>query len=890
MKKTFFLILILLSLIPSIFAQSKGEVGLDETILNQRKQWLETYKKNYPSIFKKSISDNSQLFFLFTYLPISDIISKNEVFFQKQINIANLTREKTSWGKSIPDLLFKQYILNPLIYNETLDSFRLYAHKELFQKVSKLTITDAVVEVGYWCRENIIALHGKPQMGNPLASLNAREVSYLDAVIFQVAAMRSVGIPARLDYVPALAHTDGEFYFIEVWINEKWTIIPVNEPRKILDQTWAKSVLERSLVAYNRCIGNDMFNENTEIKTPFYQIQNIQKQYGFQTKIKITVVDTANKPISNAPVSLMLIKNASIFPFITKPTGSDGSCTFYTGAGLFTAFSAQGNDFSFAFINTNQGNDYTIKLVNHFTTNLNYVFSIVPPAEKYGITKVIPITGEELAKIYTCDTIRRYSKGSKQLILNVISKNKIDKIHEKHLEASGENCSQVGDFIKLNNNSFYFSDFMDVLSPKILYNSSANDLKSMLPSGDNIKTQKGFYSDINYKNYILNPQLANELLTPWRVYFEKTYSELQKKAITDIKTLINHVKNSIILISDEENYSNNPISPIDVDKLKIADKYSRDLYFIALCRTFGIPAQYSYNFDKPLIYDGSDWKTICFETGDVCDEKYNSTIALLEERNPVTTIKYGTNYSFLNYNDNKFKTFQVKKFNKPNDSPREFTLENGLYASTSISRTPSCVTIFNLNFYKMENNVIHGGLFFAHTTENRENYGNIDPKNTIQVNTSPPQSLIKFSENSGSIITYINPAEYASLSAVTEILENYNYYPAWKGNFLIFVPENTLKFIAHYIPTDLPKNITIIEDKQSKVLNYLTSIVHFDFSNYLPAFFIINPQNSVVYFSNSYKTFIMDEFYRILKEYDLLNEIKTNPSSGTLPIFDKNDH
>ncbi len=888
MKKTTLLFLLLASQIANIIAQSKGEVGINESILNQRKKWLESYKANYPSLYQKNISNNPSLFFLFTYLPISDIISNNESFFQKQINIANYTRQKTSWGKSMPEVLFKQYVLNPLVFNEKLDTFRIFAHNTLFKKISEMSISEAVIEVGYWCREKIIALPGKPEMSNPLASLNAKEVSYLDAAIFQVATLRAVGIPARLGYIPALAHTDGDFYFIEVWINEKWTLIPVNEPRKQLEQTWSRSVIERSLVAYTRCIGNDLFYDNTEIKTPYYQIQNIQKQYGFQTKIKFTVLDSSNNPINNTPVSLMLIKNASIFPFITKNTNSEGNCTFYTGAGTFVAFSAKGNDMGFTFVNTNQESEFTIKLANRYNSNTNYIFNIFPPAEKIGATKVIPKSEEEIKKIYTCDTIRKNSPQLNYLINDVIVKNKIGDKYFKNVEKSGINCTEIGKFIKSNNSNIYFADFIDVLSPKALFTSSSSDLKSMLPSSDNIKTQKGFYSDLNYLNYILNPQLSNELLTPWRNYFENTYSDLQKQSLSNINSLIGYVKNHITIIPDDENYSNNPISPIDVDKLQIADKYSRDLYFVALCRTFGIPSQYSSNFDCPLIYDGSDWKTICFDKASVCDEKYSATLVLLEEKDPISIVKYGTNYSLSKYVNEKFRTYQVRKFTKPSDSPREFKLENGIYQSVSLSRTASCVTTFNLNFYAVENNIRHGGLYFPNSNLIRENYGTIDPKNTIEIKTDPPKLLSEL-YSYGLIITYINPTEYASLSAVNEIISNINYYPGWKGSFLIFVPENTLKFITPYISNNIAKNIIFVEDEQSKVLNYLISTIHFDFSNYLPAFFIINIQNTIVYFSNSYKTHFMDEFYRILKDYELLNEKKTVPSE-TLPVFNKNNH
>ena len=97
MKKSILITLILACQFVMLNAQDKGEVGINESIFNQRKKWLEIYKTNYPGIFQKNVSTNTELFFLFTYLPISDIISNNELFFQKQIKTAHVTREKTTW-------------------------------------------------------------------------------------------------------------------------------------------------------------------------------------------------------------------------------------------------------------------------------------------------------------------------------------------------------------------------------------------------------------------------------------------------------------------------------------------------------------------------------------------------------------------------------------------------------------------------------------------------------------------------------------------------------------------------------------------------------------------------------------------------------------------------
>ena len=44
-------------------------------------------------------------------------------------------------------------------------------------------------------------------------------------------------------------------------------------------------------------------------------------------------------------------------------------------------------------------------------------------------------------------------------------------------------------------------------------------------------------------------------------------------------------------ISDSYNNWRTPISPIGIYKARICDKHSLKIYFVAVCRAFGIPAR-----------------------------------------------------------------------------------------------------------------------------------------------------------------------------------------------------------------------------------------------------------------------------------------------------------
>ena len=91
-----------------------------------------------------------------------------------------------------------------------------------------------------------------------------------------------------------------------------------------------------------------------------------------------------------------------------------------------------------------------------------------------------------------------------------------------------------------------------------------------------------------FTEYILNPRVANEFLTPYRKFFAANVdSALVKKAKADPQLIVDWVKENIS-INDSLNPQRIPIMPMGVWKSRVADKGSRDIFFVAVCRSIGL--------------------------------------------------------------------------------------------------------------------------------------------------------------------------------------------------------------------------------------------------------------------------------------------------------------
>ena len=60
---------------------------------------------------QQTFTKSDALKFLYQYMPQSDRADYDTAFFQMQVDYAFLARETFSWGKTIPDDIFKHFVI-----------------------------------------------------------------------------------------------------------------------------------------------------------------------------------------------------------------------------------------------------------------------------------------------------------------------------------------------------------------------------------------------------------------------------------------------------------------------------------------------------------------------------------------------------------------------------------------------------------------------------------------------------------------------------------------------------------------------------------------------------------------------------------------------------------
>ena len=110
----------------------------------------------------------------------------------------------------------------------------------------------------------------------------------------------------------------------------------------------------------------------------------------------------------------------------------------------------------------------------------------------------------------------------------------------------------------------------------------------------------------------MNPRIWNEYLTPYKRFFaERINTAVATAARRDPQALVEWVKANIAIRNDL-NPQYISIMPTGVWRARIADTYSRNIFFVAMARSLGIPARIELMTSKVQYYNHG-WKDVNFD-------------------------------------------------------------------------------------------------------------------------------------------------------------------------------------------------------------------------------------------------------------------------------------
>ncbi len=826
------------------------------------KQKMELIGKHFYNIPNKNISSDEEeaLKFLYAYMPLADATDYPTTFFLDNIRSSFKAKNEMAWGNKVPELLFRHFVIPIRVNNENLDNSRMIFYDELKSRVKGKSMYDAILEVNHWCHEKVTYEPSDARTSSPLQTIRTAKGRCGEESTFTVAALRSIGIPARQVYTPRWAHTDDNHAWVEAWADGKWYFLGACEPEAVLNLAWFNAPASRAMLMHTRVFGDYYGPEEVMLRTPNHTEINLIDNYGSTARVDFNVTDEKGTPIDNARVDFKIYNYSEFYTAVIKYTDKNGKTFLSAGKGDMIVWASKNGNYGFRKVSFGKDKQVTITLNRskekdemQLAHNVDS-FDIVPPAEHV----ILPETTKEqhdnnLKRFAGEDSIRNAYTATfmnKETATDFARTNGLPEEDVVNiLVKSRGNHKTIKQFILNHKDNIKRAiDLLNTLSDK--------DLRDM--QEDILEDNFGANSDQ------LCPRVENEMIiTPFKKFFENAFDKKTSDSFRNNPALlVNWVKKNIRLYS-VRNAATIAQTPIGVWKSRISDARSRDIFFVDVARSLGIEAQKDVVTSKIQYKKAGKWIDVNFN-----EEKQVSTPTgkLVLNFVPTKTIDNPKYYSHFTLARISNGTSRLLNFDEgqvdmgggvswANTFKNGMSLDEGTYELVTGTRLASGSVLATSQIF----NIKAGGtttLDLNMRTSDTEVsvIGNFDSESKYtRLPDMKEVSLLSQTGRGYFIVGLIGMGQEPTNHALRDIAKVKSAFDKWKRPIvLLFEDEASAAKFKEEDFGKLPDTVIYGIDKDGSIKKQICAQMKLKTDKLLPIFIISDTFNRVVYVSQGY--------------------------------------
>lgn len=797
---------------------------------------------------KLSLEQEEALKFLYAYMPLTDLADYDSDFFLKQIDGAFRTREYFSWGKSIPEEVFRHFVLVYRVNNENLDTARDVFFEELKDRVKDMSMYDAALEVNHWCHEKVIYRGTDGRTSSPLALVKTSWGRCGEESTFTATALRSVGIPARQVYTPRWVHTDSNHAWVEAWIDGKWYFLGACEPEPELNMAWFAAPAKRAMMLHTKVFGHYTGSEEKNVEKKLYSEINLLPNYTDTRIVNVYVQDVNGMPVNNSRVQFKVYNYAQMYPIATRYTDETGKVSIVSGKGDLLIWANKGERYGYK-KSTPEDEVITVVLDKEPGLTFEEQFTMEVPKE----TILEPVDSDKFAanmiRLAHEDSIRNAYMSTfpnEDYVRDLAVKTSLDNEKLwKYISLSQGNWKEIETFVLNNADNQLLLPFLSTLTEKDLRDSPAKYLNDHLRSNYDL----GGMEEDFYAAYILSPRIGIELITPWRSYFEKEISLEQREYFRNNIDSLERYVNHYVRVDNEENYYNCRITPRGVHELRIADRLSIDIYYVALARTSGIPSRINPVTGEVEFYRIKEeiWQPVRFLSSEKTDSYPTGHITIQSDSDNVVTPIYGTHYSLANYVLDDYKTLNL---DDKQDYPIKMDFAEGAYRLLLGSRANDgsvTVSVKHFNLYNQASDTL--------TVKLPKVEGKLFVKGIIDMNTIVDGTTLKeLSNGKGLMVCFLDLGKEPSVHVLQDLPKVSGDLEQWGGGVMMLSPNKKLSISSDFNASrNLPSQTVWMEDEGNALWENALEVLQIEEKDNFPLILYLNTNGGILYSSEGYK-------------------------------------
>ncbi|MGM9775142.1 MAG: alpha-L-fucosidase [Candidatus Egerieousia sp.] len=759
--------------------------------------------------------ESDALAFLYKYMPLPDLTGYSFGYWLENVRKTLEVREKSPWR--IPDTEFRHFVLPLRVNNETLDDFRILYADKLRDRIKGMDINEAALEINHWCHEMATYAPSDGRTLPPTGTIKGALGRCGEESVLAVAALRAAGIPARQVYTPRWAHTDDNHAWVEVFVDGKWQFMGACEPEPVLNLAWFNAPVSRAMLLHTLAFGDYNGPEDVIRRTHSFTEINVIKSYIPTRRTTVRVLDVKGLPVEGARVEFKIYNYAEFYTVARPLTDSAGYAALDTGLGDLLIWAVKDDMFGV----TKASGDRTEVVLDHkIGENFSLDFKINPPVENPIPSKATAEqTERNAARLAQEDSIRmQRPKGNADVL---------DNFKLRHSDAKAD---------------------------ALLKSLSVKDLGDVRE--DVLEDAYAHIGDV-FDKFRDCPRVSIEPLLP---YFSEIGNELKAKTALEVKEwILNNIRTD-----DVSNPQRILIPPVNVWNSRICDNRSREVFFVAACRSIGIHARIDEITGKTQYMDGGDWIDVKWGEELPKSASYGRLKATYKSiewlRNPL----YYRHFTLAKIEDGRAKLLSFDEDNEIGFNEllaKPYEAEEGYYALTSGIRLADGSVNAHIEFFNIsKDSTTTVPLVLKSGSDDLAVIGNIDAeKKFLKDGEEGECSILSTTGRGYFAIAVINDFSEPSIHALRQISSLKKELNDW-GRSLIVLSGNTGR-CSKYLNSI--ENITYGTDPDGKILKMIYEGCKPKYSR-LPVIIIADSFGRVVYFSQGYNTSLAENIKAIL--------------------------
>lgn len=759
--------------------------------------------------------ENDALTFLYRYMPLPDMTGYGFGYWLANVRKTLETRASSSWD--VPEREFRHFVLPLRVNNEALDDFRTLYADLLAARVKGMNAGEAALEVNHWCHEMATYAPSDARTLPPTGTIKAGLGRCGEESVLAVAALRAAGIPARQVYTPRWAHTDDNHAWVEVYIDGKWHFMGACEPEPVLDLAWFNAPASRAMLLHTLAFGDYDGPEDVIRRTRSFTEINVIKSYIPTRRTSVRVIGRDGKPVAGARVEFKIYNYAEFYTVARPLTDSCGIARLDTGLGDILVWGYKDGSFG---IGKASGEMTEIVLDHRIGETFGMDVTIVPPAEN-------PIPSSATEEQITRNNTRLAHEDS---LRNARPKGNDDVLESFRKRHGGENAEAL----------------LASLPIKDLGDISADVLEEAIG-----------HCDGKFRKYRDCPRISTEPLLP---YFTELDAAIDASEPQEIIGWISKK----IRIDDASNPQNIKIPPVTVLKSGICDSRSREVFFVAACRSKGIEARIDEITGKTQYLETDGWKDVKWtEEAPAVALKGHVTASY----KPVAWLKNPLYYRHFTLSRIDGGSAGLLTFDEDEEIgydeilAKPYETEEGYHLLTSGIRLADGSVNAHLEFF----NVRHDSLTVVPLVLNSQSgrvavIGNIDAENKFLPDGREEETSILSTTGRGYFaIAVIGNFAEPSIHALRQLSSLSEELNAWGRTLIVLSPDNGR--CGRYLKP--LNNVAYGNDTDGKIAGMIYEGCKPD-AKRQPVIIIADSFGRVVYFSQGYNTSLAENIKSVI--------------------------